>query len=353
MSVNQTNNNEFTDEIIKNGKTYKLIGIVNPASADAIIGDYNQKHPEAFEKAIQLFKMTKYRNFSIEHADACLYGFSQNFNLSTKIAAAQLRTYILWQHDKVEINFSEEHLNEIEDSTEFLPRKLRRQPFRTYYVKLDLPIVYGFFISKGFYINDEDFYNSLNSLYDSNELFLSIVLYDDNANISHANFLINLSDKGDLKQVLTRAWYNFMQISPLELKARGSIDDIVEVAAFAINTMYYIHDLNKHNESTFKSPTNIQSRVLPNDQSHKDNSQNPKVHTRDFIHNYTTTTFNLSKEQIIDPKVRSPHLRKGHFHTYWVGKINSPDRHRIVKWVKETLVNCCSRDKLSNTKIKI
>ena len=36
---------------------------------------------------------------------------------------------------------------------------------------------------------------------------------------------------------------------------------------------------------------------------------------------------------------RKMHYRKGHWHYYWYGAYNSPERHKELKWVEETIVN--------------
>ena len=33
------------------------------------------------------------------------------------------------------------------------------------------------------------------------------------------------------------------------------------------------------------------------------------------------------------------HYRRGHWHYYWYGQHNSPERHKELKWVEETIIN--------------
>ena len=33
------------------------------------------------------------------------------------------------------------------------------------------------------------------------------------------------------------------------------------------------------------------------------------------------------------------HIRRGHWHYYWYGAHNSPERHKELRWVEETIVN--------------
>ena len=33
------------------------------------------------------------------------------------------------------------------------------------------------------------------------------------------------------------------------------------------------------------------------------------------------------------------HIRRGHWHYYWYGHRNSPNRYRKLKWINETIVN--------------
>ena len=41
-----------------------------------------------------------------------------------------------------------------------------------------------------------------------------------------------------------------------------------------------------------------------------------------------------------DGSTKRPHIRKAHWHSFWVGKKNSDKRKIVVKWVAETYVNC-------------
>ncbi|MDR1550293.1 MAG: hypothetical protein LBT06_17145 [Hungatella sp.] len=44
-----------------------------------------------------------------------------------------------------------------------------------------------------------------------------------------------------------------------------------------------------------------------------------------------------------------PHLRRGHWHTYWTGKRNAKDRKMILKWIPLTQINCTSVKELPVT----
>lgn len=48
-----------------------------------------------------------------------------------------------------------------------------------------------------------------------------------------------------------------------------------------------------------------------------------------------------------------PHLRRGHWSHFWVGKRDSKDRERILKWIEPTYINADSPDNLPTTIHKV
>lgn len=44
-----------------------------------------------------------------------------------------------------------------------------------------------------------------------------------------------------------------------------------------------------------------------------------------------------------------PHLRRGHWHTYWTGKRTGESRKAVLKWIAPTFINCKSVEKLPVT----
>lgn len=339
------------DTIIIDGKKYTITEVIQDVGVDSILFYYNRKHPKVLEKSLKLFSSLEYKNFSIEQSHICLYGVAHDFNLSAKIEDTNLRTYTLWHYDKVEINLTnKECLYNIDYTTEFIPQKIRHQPFKTYYVNLNLHHFLGFFVSYGFYSEDEEF-NPSSNLTHSNELFLSLVFYNDNNEIFHANFPINLTQSGDLTHILRNAWYNFMELTPLQVNqsSKDALDNLVEIAVFAINTMYYINELNGEKPQIFQKITNIHK--------HNSNNKSPKCVESPVEYKRPLITSELSMTRVIDIHVnmggtKAPHIRKGHWHTYWVGKKGTANYRSVLKWVEETTVNC-GRNKLPNIKITL
>jgi len=45
-------------------------------------------------------------------------------------------------------------------------------------------------------------------------------------------------------------------------------------------------------------------------------------------------------------KTVAPHIRRAHWHTYWVGKKDGSDRQQVVKWILPTLVNAKDESEL-------
>lgn len=45
----------------------------------------------------------------------------------------------------------------------------------------------------------------------------------------------------------------------------------------------------------------------------------------------------------------APHMRRAHWHTYWVGKENTPQRRQVVKWLPPIPVNVKSEDDIIPT----
>lgn len=343
------------DKVIYNGEKYTLVDVISAASIDNILFDYEKEHPDVLNKSLKLFKMFKYQNISIEHTYRCLYGEEHDFNPATKSKAMQLRTYTLWHYNKIEINLEDKtHLDTINYVTEFLPRKLKRQPFKSYYVRLNYQHFYGFFVSKGFYLNGNNFISSHDSLYDSNELCLSLVFYNDSGDVFHSNFNINLLQSGDLKQILKNAWYNFMEISPLQLEKsyKDAIDQILEIALFAINVMYYIHDINSAKPEVFQSVIN-QHKQPKADETPKDSIHKKEYERKLITSNCNATVIDMTTVCHHNSSEKSPHVRRGHWHHYWVGKKGSDERRRVLKWVEDITVKCNDRHNLPNVKIKL
>lgn len=62
-----------------------------------------------------------------------------------------------------------------------------------------------------------------------------------------------------------------------------------------------------------------------------------------------TNTNTTSREGAGAGTPKSPHFRKGHFHSYWIGSHNSTDRQKIIKYVLPTYINASDEDELSAT----
>lgn len=57
------------------------------------------------------------------------------------------------------------------------------------------------------------------------------------------------------------------------------------------------------------------------------------------------SSFTESKESEAGKSIR-PHFRRGHWHTYWLGKRTAKDRKLVLRWVAPIMVNISIIDEL-------
>ena len=321
-------------------------------TAKLLLDQYEKTHPKILEKAFSYFEERDYKNFSLEEAEFNLYGIQHTYHTASEIYDSELlRTYTLWQYDKVEFEISEDYLNNINYTDEIIKRKIIRQPFKSYYVRLNGLPIKGFFIATRYHFNivDVDEYNN-------NEIFLSLVV-NSSKGFFHWNFCIDLTSSNTLEKVIKNGYYTITKTDPISNKLNNeAFDLLVESAKFAINIVYHISDINANRPEVFSK----HQKTCPN------NKVNPTTnktieYSRKFILSVKQSSDNTeelnTEENDVDNKKsftsKSPHVRSGHWHHYWIGARNSPERRRIVKWLESTTVNTKQRDNLPIVNIKV
>lgn len=315
-------------------------------SAQTLISNFEKLHPKALEKAFEHFTNNNYKNFSLIESHYCLYGLSNSPTKQEILAAEQLRTYTLWNYDKVTFDIDYDSIKNMSLTNDVIKRKFVHQPFKSYYVKLNGFDLNGFFIITRYHyeLNNYDEYNN-------NEIFLSLIMKVEGI-ITPINFIIDLLSDNNLESILKSGWHKITKTDPITNRmSPNEFKKIVSYATIALNIAYYISDINSiyplHSLTNSKPITNKIGNIV---------SQPPMDYSRNFILNKSSQPLKL--DSINNDKKRlsiskHTHVRRGHWHSFWVGKRNSPDRRLIIKWVNSTIVNASGRSNLPMLKIKV
>lgn len=315
-------------------------------SIQRLLSDFEKLHPKALEKAFEYFTNNNYKNFSLIEAHYCLYGLNNSPTKQEILTAEQLRTYTLWNYDKVTFDIDYDSIKDMGLTNEVIKRKFIRQPFKSYYVKLNGFDIDGFFIITRYHYEIDD-YNE----YDNNEVFLSLIMKIKGI-ITPINFIINLLDDNNLESILKSGWHRITKTDPITDKTSpNEFKKIIGYATISLNIAYYISDINSicplHSLTNSKLITDKTGNIIP---------QPPMDYSRNFILNKTSQPLKLDNtnndERIISTS-KHTHVRRGHWHSFWIDKRNSSDRRLIIKWVDSTIVNTSGRDSLPMLKIKV
>lgn len=315
-------------------------------SVQTLISNFEKFHPKALEKAFEHFTNNNYKNFSLIEAHYCMYGLSNSHTEQEILDAEQLRTYTLWNYDKVTFDIDYDYIKNINLTNEVIKRKFIRQPFKSYYVKLNGFDIDGFFIITRYHYEIGDY-----DEYDNNEIFLSLIMKVEGI-ITPINFIIDLLGDNNLESILKSGWHKITKTDPINDKiSQNEFKKIVDYAIIALNIAYHISDINSicqlHFLTNSKHITNKIGNRIP---------QPPMNYSRNFILNKNSQPLkgNDTNNDIERTSAsKHTHVRRGHWHSFWVGKRNSLDRRLIIKWVDSTIVNASGRIKLPNVKIKI
>lgn len=317
----------------------------------SILSEFEKLYPNVLNKAFNMFKKDNFKNFSIQDANMCLLGCENDCPAKLKPIVENLRLFTLWQYDKVEFEFDANQIKELTISPNIERRKLNRQPFKSYYVKLNNVVFDGFFVAFKYYFLKND----MSEMFNSNEIFLSLVMHGTKQNIYHLNFNIDVLDSVDLEESLYKAYYRITGTTPkTDKNPKEIMESIISYAVLAINIIYHISDLNSNRSESFSLQTQLNNTPNITPEFSSD-------YSRKFIlsSNSSPNSINNYNEQLIEDEDlnknhsgKHPHVRSGHWHHYWVGKKGSENRKRIVKWLESTTVNCYDRSKLPNVIIK-
>lgn len=308
-----------------------------------LLDEFEKQYPNALNRAFNSFKARDYENFSIQDANLCLLGQENDCPAWFKPTVENLRIYTLWQYDKIEFDFDMEQIEKISLSTKIERRKFNRQPFKSYYVKLHDLAIDGFFVAtKYFFLKENE-----SNMFNSNEVYLSLVLRNKSDKIYHINFDIDLLNPIDLMQSLENAWYKVTGTNPTTDKNPKEVFNLlIECAMLAVNIVYYISDLNNDR------PEYLGVKNTKDTHNRKPKDSLPSEYTRKFIIPYSSCEATPTKQHE-NSASKQPHVRSEHWHHYWIGARNSENRKRIIKWLESTTVNTKQRDNLPIVNIKV
>lgn len=308
---------------------------------DFLMSEFEKKYPLAIQKAYKTFEHNNFESLSMQECLLILFNKLKVSALS-EYDAEMLRLFAIWKKDKVDFTINKEILNEVIAYDSIDRYKFLHQPFKCYHVTIDDMDDYSinsFFIITKCHSQLE--YNAYDNL---NEVFISIPVITQSGKLHCHNLRIDIRihNKNNIKQALKNEWYKMTSGTPFtNVTPKKTIDSIINAMFLAINIVYHIHELNETSEN--KTITNHKNVRINKNTS----NANTNINYRSFIISSSGINHNIHNGNTV-----KSHIRRGHWHHYWVGSKKNNTRHLELYWVDETGVNVNNND-LPQTNINI
>lgn len=213
----------------------------------------------------------------------------------------------------------------------------------------------GFFVNKGFYYRhmkmfDQDIDDSVDRPDISESISFVPVLFKD-GDIKFSTYIshpINIPKENTIQGILDSIKHPELGYSEQRIKSMdkntGAVlkvfwefllylctenANIKNIAAYNVSP-----DRNQNDNS--KGISNIRGKHTPDIKVVGEDVgiRIRKLKASDYSGNkYALSDSNSTKKE------KAPHIRRGHYHSYWVGKHETPERRLILKWIDFTLIH--------------
>jgi len=193
-------------------------------------------------------------------------------------------------------------------------------------------------------IQDEDFFIILAGLYkDGKNTFM------------RGNVLLN--QKGKAEVTIQDLTGDIVELDHLKNKAGMVKTDIPMQTLLITQALLYLcsYEPDIRESSSSKAQYNAAKKNKKKSSKADKPMREYKVGERFGIayRKWTESGVGKNKNSAATGRHNKPHIRKAHWHRYWVGKRNSDDRELVIKWVSECLCGTDKDDKLDTVKHKV
>lgn len=240
----------------------------------------------------------------------------------------------------------EQMLLEQKDEDLILPVEvINNLPFRCIYIKTK-----ALLDSEGFFVYFDDYNGQV-------ELRFLIVKPDENLGIvGMTPSLINMTPGKTINELIDSLIQEEFKLSKLGL---GDISDQSEEVHESISVMLqFVLYLCSQNKEVIEDPVQKKVTKQPKDFKFiKDKYRevqkwncgtNTGNAIREYRRNPTRYEYEKDPERIGTGTPKRPHSRRGHWHSFWVGKKGTSERKTVLKWVAPTFVHKMIEQEESN-----
>lgn len=310
-----------------------------------LLKEYSTKYPRCFEYTA---KMNSDKGIALPNwSDLCYIPISATLAIANKypnvdlgIFPSELAALASWRNWKEIYSFDTEMIDVLFQQAEDIeiPIDIIYQlPFPCIYISLNYDEIDGFFV---WFEHDDR----------SDFLELRLMVYFGGANNTPTPFIVYLKQGNTISdgiaQAVGKSIENYNKSSDKEIPddfANEAVDSIFKTVSQLLQLVLYICADNAEisDKPTGTAADNINANLKMIANLNKSKIHKVGEHTGEIIREMYISQSNAKKDynnvNAETGKTVRPHIRKGHWHHYWIGKRNN--RKTILRWIAPVLVN--------------